>query len=66
MSERYFYKHAVTDEVAEMSERFAAVFGDTLTRVDRDGNPVKARSTKKRSDAEATDTNTDSPKEGNN
>jgi hypothetical protein len=57
-----FYKHAVTGEIALLNDRFAAVFGDTLTRVDSHEDTAPKRTTKKQT---ASDDNTDSPKEGN-
>lgn len=70
----YWYEHAVTGKRAEMSERFAKVFGDNLIKVD---GPVAApaqeetprpskknKSSSETSTVEVTD-NTDSSKEGN-
>lgn len=61
-----FYRHAITGTVASYSDRFAAVFGDRLVKVDGpepDANesPRPKKTTRKTSD----DTTTDSSKEGN-
>lgn len=68
MTDRFYYKHDITGAIAEHSERFAAVFGDVLVRVDGPNEAEATPSPKKRSTRKPSEdaSPTDSSKEGNN